>query len=300
MYNDLVKLKGIFPIIYCFFNKNNSLDKKVISEQIKLINKIGSNGIASLGLATEVNKLSFEEKKTIIELVSKYTNNLIPTAVTIQGNSFEEYLRLIEVAKYNEANWIILQPLIKKNTQDKDCFEFFNKLIPYTKGTLVGIQNAKEYLGVGLSPKDIIKLYKKYENFRAIKGESSSVLMENEIKQYPNNLRVFNGRGGQEIVDNFLIGCKGIVPALDGADKFIKIYKHFENKNILKANSEYKKILPSIVFIMQSINTMICYGKRVCAYRMGINKVFDRKPFLVPTDYGMKKSKKIAIELGKY
>ena len=300
MYNDLIKLKGIFPIIYCFFNKNNSLDKKIISEQIKLINKIGSNGIASLGLATEVNKLSFQEKKIIIEMVSKYSNGSIPTAVTIQGNSFEEYLRLIEIAKYNEATWIILQPLIKKNTKDKDCFDFFNKLIPYTKGTLVGVQNAKEYLGVGLSSKDIIRLYKKYENFRAIKGESSSVFMEKEIKQYPKNLSVFNGRGGQEIVDNFLIGCKGIVPALDGADKFIKIYKHFQNKNILKANSEYKKILPSTIFIMQSIDTMICYGKRVCAHRMGINKVFDRKPFLAPTDYGIIKSKQIAKDLGKY
>ena len=51
---------------------------------------------------------------------------------------------------------------------------------------------------------------------------------------------------------------------------------------------------------MQSINTMICYGKRICAYRMGINKVYDRKPFLVPTDYGIIKSKKIAKDLGKY
>ena len=300
MNSDLNKLKGIFPIIYCFFNKDNSLDKKIISDQIKLINKIGSNGIASLGLATEVNKLDFQEKKTIIELVAKHSNDLIPTAVTIQASSFEEYIKLIEIAKYNEANWIILQPLIKKNISDKDCFDFFNKLIPYTAGTIVGVQNAKEYLGVGLSPKDIIRLYKKYENFRAIKGESSSVFMEKEIQQYPKNLRVFNGRGGQEIVDNFLIGCKGIVPALDGADKFLKIYKLFQNKNILKANDEYKKILPSIVFIMQSINTMICYGKRVCAYRMGINTINDRKPFLTPTDYGIKKSKKIALELGRY
>jgi len=300
MNRDLNKLKGIFPIIYCFFNKDNSLDIKIISDQIKLINKIGSNGIASLGLATEVNKLEFQEKKTIIELVAKHSNDLIPTAVTIQANSFEEYIKLIEVAKYNQANWIILQPLIKKNTSDRDCFDFFNKLIPYTEGTIVGVQNAKEYLGVGLSPDHIIKLYKKYDNFRAIKGESSSVFMEHEIKQYPNNLRVFNGRGGQEIVDNFLIGCKGIVPALDGADKFLKIYKYFKNKDITKANNEYKKILPSIVFIMQSINTMICYGKRVCAYRMGINKIYDRKPFLAPSDYGIKKSKKIAMELGKY
>ena len=31
---ELKKLKGIFPIVYSFFNKNNSLDKKLITEQI--------------------------------------------------------------------------------------------------------------------------------------------------------------------------------------------------------------------------------------------------------------------------
>jgi 4-hydroxy-tetrahydrodipicolinate synthase len=300
MKNKLKKLKGIFPVIYCFFNKDNTLDKKLISEQIKLIVSIGSNGIASLGLATEVSKLSFREKKTIIELVAENTNHLFPTAVTIQGNSFQEYLKLIDVAKNNKANWIILQPLINKNTTDKDCFNFFNKLIPYTEGTITGIQNAKEYLGVGLTAKEIIYLHKKYNNFRAIKGEASSVFMQKEIKQYPNSLKVFNGRGGQEIVDNFLLGCSGIVPALDGADKFVKIYKHIKDKDFSKANTEYYKILPHIVFIMQSISTMICYGKRICAYRMGINKVYDRKPFLESTDYGIKKSKKIALELGNY
>ena len=300
MHKNLNKLKGIFPIIYCFFNKNNTLDKKIISDQIKLIKQIGSNGIASLGLATEVNKLSFKEKKTLIELIAEHVGDSIPTAVTIQGNTFQEYIKLIDVAKKNNADWIILQPLIKKNTKDKDCYHFFNKLIPYTKDTIVGVQNAKEYLGVGLTPKDILKLYNKYENFRAIKGESSSVFMQNEIKTYPKNLRVFNGRGGQEIVDNFLIGCRGIVPALDSADRFIKIYKHFQKKDILKANEQYKKILPATVFIMQSINTMICYGKRICAYRMGIKKIYDRKPFLAPTEYGIRKSKQIANNLGVF
>ena len=59
----LNKFKGIFPMIYCFFNKNNSIDIKAINDQIQLIKNIGSQGIATLGLATEVNKLSFQEKK---------------------------------------------------------------------------------------------------------------------------------------------------------------------------------------------------------------------------------------------
>jgi len=297
---QLKKFNGIFPIIYCFFNKNNSIDTHLISEQIKLIKNIGSQGIASLGLATEVNKLSFKEKKKIIELVAENCQGIIPSAVTIHGNSFNEYLKLIDVAKNNQTDWIILQPLIKKNTTDKDCYNFFNKLIPHVGNTIVGIQNAKEYLGAGISSNDMLKLYESYPNFRVIKGEASSVTIQTEISKYPSDLRVFNGRGGQEIIDNFYVGCKGIVPALDSADKFIKIYKHLQNKDIEKANKEYAKILPTIVFIMQSINTLVCYGKRICGYRMDVKNIYDRSPNLQPTKYGIKKSKFLANNLGKF
>ena len=296
----LNKFKGIFPMIYCFFNKNNSIDIKAINDQIQLIKNIGSQGIATLGLATEVNKLSFQEKKTIIELMADNCHNNISTAVTIHGNSLREFIKLIDVAKKNQADWIILQPLIKKNTTDKNCYNFYKKLIPFVGDTIVGIQNAKEYLGVGLSVEDVVKLYKAFPNFRVIKGEASSISIQREIEQYPKDLRVFNGRGGQEIVDNFIVGCKGIIPSLDSADKFLKIYKHFNNKDINKAKREYMKILPSIVFVMQSVKTLVCYGKRICAYRMGIKKVYDRSPGIIPTAYGIRKSKELSKDLGYY
>ena len=296
----LNKFKGIFPMIYCFFNKNNSIDIKAINDQIQLIKNIGSQGIATLGLATEVNKLSFQEKKTIIELMADNCHNYISTAVTIHGNSLREFIKLIDVAKKNQADWIILQPLIKKNTTDKNCYNFYKKLIPFVGDTIVGIQNAKEYLGVGLSVEDVVKLYKAFPNFRVIKGEASSISIQKEIEQYPKDLRVFNGRGGQEIVDNLIVGCKGIVPSLDSADKLLKIYKHFNNKDINKAKREYMKILPSIVFVMQSVKTLVCYGKRICAYRMGMKKVYDRSPGIIPTAYGIRKSKELSKDLGYY
>ena len=294
----LKKFKGIFPMIYCFFNKNNSLDLEAIKDQITLIKNIRSQGITCLGLATEVNKLSFDEKKIIIELITDNCHGLIPTGVTIQGSSINEFIKIIDVAKNNQADWIILQPLIKKNTTNKDCYNFFKKLIPYVGDTIVGVQNAKEYLGVGLSAEDMKKLYKKFDNFRVIKGEASSVLIQNEIVKYPKDLIVFNGRGGQEIIDNFLVGCKGIIPSLDNADKFIKIYKYLQNQEFDKANKEYIKILPSIVFVMQSINSLVCYGKRICAYRMGIKNVYDRLPGMTPTPYGLNKAKQISKDLG--
>ena len=286
---------------YCFYNKNNSIDIRAMSDQISLIKKLGSHGIACLGLATEVNKLDFIEKKKIIEIVADVTNGTLPMVVTISGKNIKEYKKLIEVAEYYNVSWIVFQPMLKKNITDKDCFNFFNKIIGVVDNkTLVGIQNAKEYIGVGLESPQIRKLYKKYTNFRAIKGEASAILIQNEIKKYPKNLKVFNGRGGQEIIDNFLAGCAGIIPSLDGTDVFLNIYKLIQQKKISEARRLYKKILPSIVFSMQSIDSLVCYGKRICAYRMGMKKIYDRKPGLIPSSFGVKLAKEFADELGRF
>ena len=221
--------------------------------------------------------------------------------ITISGKNIREYKKLIEVAQFYDASWIVFQPLLRKNTTDKDCFNFFNKIITFVDNkTLVGIQNAKEYIGVGLDSSQILKLYKKYDNFRAIKGEASATLIQKEIIKYPKNLKVFNGRGGQEIIDNFLAGCSGIIPSLEGSDIFLKIYKLIQQKKINEAKKLYKKILPSIVFSMQSINSLVCYGKRICAYRMGMKKIYDRSPGLIPTNFGIKLTKQLAQDLGKF
>lgn len=294
-------LKGIFPMTYCFFNKNNSLDIEAIKDQIELIKDIGSHGIACLGLANEVNKLSFSEKKKIIELISNICNSYIPIAVTVSGKDISEYKKIVDVASQNNARWIIFQPLTKVTTTDRDCYNFFNEVLPLaSKDIVIGIQNAKEYLGVGLEANQILKLYKKYYNFRAIKAEASAVLIQKEIDLYPKDLSVFNGRGGQEIVENLLLGCQGIVPSLEGSDIFLKIYRSLENNKIKSARNYYKKILPTIVFSMQSINSLICYGKRICAFRMGMKTVYDRNPELIPSDFGIKLSKHYAKELGRF
>jgi len=294
-------LKGIIPMTYCFFNKNNSIDIHAMRDQISLIKQLGSNGIACLGLATEVNKLDFIEKKKIIELVAEFSNDNLPIVITISGKNIKEYKKLIELAQFYDASWIVFQPMLKKNSTDKDCFNFFNKILGLVETkTLVGIQNAKEYIGVGLDSPEILKLYNKFNNFRAIKGESSAILIQNEIIKYPKNLKVFNGRGGQEIIDNFLAGCSGIIPSLEGTDVFLKIYKLIQQKRIIEARKIYKKILPSIVFSMQSIDSLVCYGKRICAYRMGMKKIYDRKPGLIPTKFGIKLAKEFAKDLGKF
>ena len=293
---NISKFNGIVPMIYCFFNKNGSIDKVLMQEQIQTIRQMKVRAIAALGLGTEVNKLSFNEKKLIIDLVTKEKKDL-SFAVTIQGKTVEEYKKLIEISKINDVNWIILQPLINKKTTDFKCFNFFKKILPFCDGTLVGIQNAKEYLGVGVDRKQIKKLYKDFDNFRAIKAEAPAIDMKKEINSYPKDLHIFNGRGGQEIIENLFAGCSGIVPTPECTIALKKIYKHVRNKKISLALKEYQKILPTIIFIMQSIETLTFYGKRIFAKKIGINNLYDRKTNLELDYFGKQLVKRFADQI---
>jgi 4-hydroxy-tetrahydrodipicolinate synthase len=58
-------------------------------------------------------------------------------------------------------------------------------------------------------------------------------------------------------------------------------------------------VAPSIVFVMQSIETLICYGKRLFAARAGL-AVHDRAPALHPTEFGLGLVARHAAALGPF
>jgi 4-hydroxy-tetrahydrodipicolinate synthase len=53
---------GIYPILYAFFDANGDLDRELMQRQVQGCIRGGAHGIAVLGLATEVSKLSETER----------------------------------------------------------------------------------------------------------------------------------------------------------------------------------------------------------------------------------------------
>jgi 4-hydroxy-tetrahydrodipicolinate synthase len=295
------KIKGIAPMIYSFFNKENKIDTKLIIEQVNMVNSMGVHGIACLGLGTEVNKLSFKEKVNIIKIVSEFKKKNMYLAITISGEKYSDQLKLIKVANAHHADWLILQPPSGKKLTEVECYNFFEKIINKVNDKIfVGIQNAPEYLKSSLSTKSVLKLYKQFENFRIIKGEGSVKVLKKIITEYPSDLKVFNGRCGLEIIDSLKAGCEGIMPSVEFSDQLLDIYKLYKSKNNKLAYKKYNEIKPFIKFVIKDIPTFICYGKRIYSHRLGLKKIYDRKPNLSPSKYGIKKSKFISKKLGYY
>jgi 4-hydroxy-tetrahydrodipicolinate synthase len=163
----------------------------------------------------------------------------------------------------------------------------------------VALQNAAQFLGVGLSNAGLKTLHRNHPNVCLLKGEAPAHVIRRLIEDTEGALRVFNGRGGLELPDNLRAGCAGMIPAPECFDVQVAIYARMRAGDEAEAERRYREILPLIAFLMASIDTFVCYGKRLTARRLGIAEVFDRAPCQQPSEFGLAMLERLGAGLGR-
>jgi dihydrodipicolinate synthase/N-acetylneuraminate lyase len=289
---------GIWPILYAFFTARDTLDRAAMRRQAEICVAGGAHGMAVLGLATEVAKLSPAERRQVVEWAAEDLAGRIPLAVTIFGATPEEQSEAVAHAAASGAAWVILQPPRTPGITEDALIRFFGRVIERAP-IPAGIQNAPELIGIGLSPAGIATLARNHANLKVLKGEAPTTLIARIVEETGGKLAVLNGRGGLELPDNLRAGCAGMIPAPDCFEAQVKIYAAMRGGDEAAAERLYREILPAMVFVVQSLDHLICYGKRLVAARMGI-AVHDRAPGLLPNAFGEAAVARFARALGPY
>jgi len=290
---------GIYPMQYALFGRDGRLDRQAMRRQVEGCVRGGAHGIAVLGLGTEVSKLSADERRMLIDWVSADVAGRLPVAVTVAGASAEDQVALAEYAQGAGASWVILQPPPQRGLPEAHYESFFSQVMARVR-LPVAIQNAPDYIGVGLSDAALVRLARRHPNFVLLKGEGPALAIRRSIEALQGALAVFNGRGGLELPDNLRAGCAGMIPATDTFDWQARIFEYMRAavRREQEAERTYREVLPAIVFVMQSLDTLICYGKRIAALRLGLGEVHDRAPCLAPEPFGLDCAARYAAALG--
>lgn len=296
-------MNGIYPILYAYFTADGRLDEAAMRKQVRCCLAGGAHGIAVLGLATEVNKLSAAEKRDVVRWSAEEIAGRVPLAVTVAEATAREAADFVVEAADLGAAWCILQPPPVRGLPEAEYIAWYGEvaaMVARRSAIPIGIQNAAAYIGVGLSANGVATLARNHANVTLIKAEDSAVDVQRLIEVTGGGLTVFNGRAGMELVDCLRAGCAGLIPAPECADIQAAIYNHFVSGNEAAAEREYQRILPLIAFAMQGVAMFLCYGKRVTAWRMGLGEVIERTPALAPTAFGLACARRFADSLGPY
>jgi 2-keto-3-deoxy-L-arabinonate dehydratase len=289
-------------MLYAFFDRNGQLDGQAMDRQIEAGIAAGVDGIAILGLASEVAKLSVYERHRMLELTAKTVAGRIPLAVTLAGQTPGEQIAFAAAAQAQGAAWIISQPPLSGNFEEAELIDFFGQIADGVALPLA-IQNAPSYMGRGLSNSALARLAQRHQNLSIVKWEGPTVRIPRVIEETEGRLAVFNGRGGLELPDNIRAGCAGMIPASETVDLQVRIYELMKRgtpEAEAQAEQIYAAILPLLVFLMQSIDILLCYGKRLAARRLGFAEVYDRDPCLRPSAVGLSSLDRYSRGLGPF
>ncbi len=293
---DTDRFHGIYAIVYALFDAAEALDEQAMRHQVRQCLAAGVHGMAALGLATEVAKLTEAERCRVMDWVADETAGRVPLAFTIFGASVAEQIAQVRHAERVGADWLILQPPMAGRYGAATYLDFFARVMEAT-ALPVAIQNAPAFLGFGLTAHEVVTLRERCPNFTLIKAEGTIVEIAQLLDATERRLPVFNGRAGLEMIDNLHAGCRGFVLAPDCIDHAVRIYDGFRAGRIDEAEATYRATLPAISFVMQGIEHLICYGKRLYGARVGID-IHDRQPALGPTLAGLEVTARLAAQLG--
>lgn len=289
-------LAGVHAVLYALFDAGERLDRIAMRRQVEFCLAAGARGVTALGLATEVAKLSEAERRIVMDWAAEDVAGRVPLGFTIFGTSVHEQVAQVRHAEQAGAAWVILQPPMAGSYPPSEYLDFFGRVADAT--TLpVAIQNAPAYMGRGLGAEDMAALTARHPNIRAVKAEGPVTEIAALIATLGSGVSVFNGRGGLELLDNLRVGCAGLILAPDQIDLAVKAHARFTAGDDAGAEMIYTRMLPAIACVMQSIETLICYGKRLFCQRAGLD-AHDRAPALRPTPIGETIIARLAQQLG--
>ena len=277
-------LSGIHCVLFALFDRSERVDRSAMADQIAYVEAQGCRSVNVLGVATEVQKLAFREKLLIIELAARSLSNGSVLSVTVSGNSVAEQAELAAAAVSSGARWLVVQPPAAGSLSGTALLDFHLRMAEGLDLPL-GVQVAPQYLGRSLAAADIAALRRGNPNFMLVKGETSAADLGGLVAAAGPGMTVLAGRGGIEMTDCLLAGCNGFVVAPDALPGAIRIYGHWSEGDLDAAEEAYRDELPAFVFTMQSVDHLICYGKRLFGARAGI-EIHDRSPAMAPTDNG--------------
>lgn len=282
--------RGVYPMLYAFFDQRGGLDREAMRRQVQYCIVSGAHGIAVLGLGTEVSKLTSDERRTIMAWAAEDLAGRLPLAVTVFGATPKAQIEFVHAAAECGADWVILQPpQTGERWMEADLVRFFGEIADASP-LAVAIQNAPQYIGVGLTDAGIDALARQHPNVTLLKAEGSAIETRRLIELTAGRIAVFQGRGGLEFTDVMRAGCVGMIPSVESCHLQARLFELMTSgraEDEAEAERLYARLAPLLVFLMQSVGQFLCYGKRLTAKRIGIEQVHDRAPAQAPTPFGL-------------
>jgi 2-keto-3-deoxy-L-arabinonate dehydratase len=268
--------EGIFPVLCTPFAGDGSLDRDGQLAVVRFALGCGVDGMVLFGMGSEVNKLLPDERRELCELILEEVGGRVPVLVGVGAESTHHAVRLAEHAQRSGAAGIVIPPPMTSNL-DADELDPYFEAVAGAVDLPVMLQDAPEYIGVGLSPALVARLAGTYPNIRYVKLEAGPDQTERWIAAVGAGIRIFTGDAGVHLLGCLRAGAIGNIPAVDVADVLEDAYRAERRGDRRAAEATFAPLLPYLTFALRGIDHCNACTKEVLVKR-GVLPVGGLRP----------------------
>jgi 4-hydroxy-tetrahydrodipicolinate synthase len=277
--NDIFDFNGVVAVINTPFTEDNQIDYESIIRYVENAIEAKVSGFLVPAMAAEVNKLSVEERKSIVKTVIKSTQDRVPVIGGASAGTQKDRLKFI----YELENMGCQAVLVSIPFEEEMAYKNLIEEISQEVKTALVIQDW-DFHGYGIPVKVIVDLFEKIDVFKSLKVEVTPAgkKYSDVLKATDGQLHVSGGWASSQMIE-----------ALDrGVHTFMSTIMHRLYKQIFdfhhtgqreQAKEVFKKIVPVLAFSHQHLDISIHFNKRYY-FKQGIFQTGQVRDPVMPFD----------------
>ncbi len=244
--------QGILPSLPTPFVADGRVDVDAFCRVARFAAESSVGGLVTFGLAGEVSRLTLAEREMLLEALISEIGAEVPILTGATAENTAESRRLVEHAEGAGAAGVILPPPTAYSLSENEMIDFFVDVASATSLPVI-IQDAPEYLSVALRPAAVAEAASRAVNISAVKLETGAEGIELWQAELGSSFGIYGGNGGVFLLDCLRSGADGIMPGVDTVDLQVRIAQAESSGRRDEAEDLFMRLLPMLVFEMQSI-----------------------------------------------
>ena len=256
---ELFPLHGIVTVLNTPFTDEDKIDLQALKRNISEALEAGVAGFLAPAMASEVHRLSFDERQAIVDCVLQAAEGKVPVFAGTASSSFYESKDVLKSYLNLGCKHVLIQLPLVNEKQFKQDFVRLAECGP----EVIMLQDW-DAEGYGLSDHLIMDLFETVPSFRCLKVETKTAgIKYSKMLELSNGtLNVSGGWAVNQMLEGLLRGVHTFMPT--GMHWiYTKIFRDFHGGNQKEATALFNEILPVLAFSNQYLDISIHFFKRL-------------------------------------
>jgi 4-hydroxy-tetrahydrodipicolinate synthase len=265
MKKQLLELRGIITVLNTPFTDDGLVDLPSLRKNVLYALEAGVAGFLVPAMASEVDKLSPEERRQIVEAVLEVNAGQVPVVGGASAATPQERKQNAEILIDLGCNGVLANIPFQDEVQYQRDVRELDALGP---GFLM-LQDW-DFQGYGLPISLILRLFNEVESFRCLKVEvvPAGVKYSEVLRETGGRLHVSGGWAVMQIIEALDRGVHAFMPT-GMHELYTRIYGSYQSGRRQEARALFERLLPVLAFANQHLDISVHFFKRLL-HKQGI------------------------------